>query len=123
MNGNSLLCDTNVLIHLLNNKENVVNLLLGRKIYISAITELELYGKRNLTQREIVIIDELIDNCFIIELNQPIKKIVKQLKLHYSIKLPDAIIAASSIYTDIPLVTFDSDFTNIKEVKLILFED
>jgi len=98
-------------------------LLTNNKIYISSITELELYGKRNLTDREIVILDELIDQCFIIDLTEPVKEIVKQIKQKNSIKLPDAIIAASSIYTDIPLVTFDNDFRNLPNLKLILFED
>lgn len=122
MSGNSLLCDTNVLIHLLSNNEKVVELLSNRKVYISSITELELYGKKDLTEQELRVIDELIEQCFIIDLLQPIKEIVKRLKQHYSIKLPDAIIVASSIYLDIPLVTFDNDFRNIKEVELILFE-
>ena len=110
-----------ILIHLLNNNQNVIELLSDKKVYISSITELELYGKKGLSKAEKDIIDELIDACFIIDLIQPIKEIVKDLKQLYSIKLPDAIIAASSIYADIPLVTLD-DFRSINEIKLILFE-
>ena len=36
-------------------------------------------------------------------------------------KLPDAIVAATAIYLDIPLVTFDTDFKKIDNLKLILF--
>lgn len=122
MSGNSLLCDTNVLIQLLSNNEFVIELLNGRKVYISSVTELELYGKKDLTSKELTIIKELIDQCFIIDLTHPVKEIVKKLKQQYSIKLPDAIIAASAMHTDIPLVTFDHDFSRIKEIKLILFE-
>ncbi|PKR80046.1 VapC toxin family PIN domain ribonuclease [Brumimicrobium salinarum] len=93
------------------------------KIYISSITELELYGKRNLSDKEIAILDELINQCIVIDLIEPIKEIVKKLNQKHSIKLPDAIIAASSIYTDIPMVTFDNDFRKLTELKLILFED
>jgi len=50
-------------------------------------------------------------------------QLVKQLKQKYQIKLPDTIIAASAIYYDIPLVTFDSDFTQITELNLILFKN
>ncbi len=102
MSGHSLLCDTNILIHLLGSNQNVLELLSDKKIYISSITELELYGKKGLSKAEMNIIDELIDDCFIIDLIGPIKEIVKELKQRYSIKLPAAIIAASSIYTDIP---------------------
>lgn len=52
----------------------------------------------------------------------PIKQIVKEIKRKYKIKLPDAIIAATSIYLDIPLVTFDVDFKNIEELKLVLLK-
>ncbi|MDR0811675.1 MAG: PIN domain-containing protein, partial [Paludibacter sp.] len=68
------------------------------------------------------IIDVLIENCFVIELTQPIKQTVKQIRKAHRIKLPDAIIAATAIYLDIPLVTFDSDFENIEDLKLILMK-
>lgn len=45
MNGISILCDTNILIHLLNNNRAVAKLLHGKRVFISSITELELYGK------------------------------------------------------------------------------
>jgi predicted nucleic acid-binding protein len=48
MNGIRLLCDTNVLIHLLGNKAEVVDFLEGKQVFISVITELELYGKQNI---------------------------------------------------------------------------
>ena len=109
MNGIRILCDTNVLIHLLNNNTDVIEFLDGKSIIISSITELELYG-RQMNPQELEIISSLIDSCIVVDLIQPIKKIVIQLKQKYQIKLPDAIIAATSIYYDIPLVTFDSDF-------------
>jgi len=121
MNGIRVLCDTNVLIQLLNDNVDVVEFLNEKNVFISFITELELYGK-HLTPLEMKIIDSLVDDCIVIDLIQPIKKIVVQLKQKYTIKLPDAIIAATSIYYDVPLATFDSDFQNIEELKLILLK-
>jgi predicted nucleic acid-binding protein len=40
----------------------------------------------------------------------------------FSVKLPDAIIAATSIYLDLPSLTADTGFEKIKGVKLILVE-
>lgn len=40
----------------------------------------------------------------------------------YKIKTPDAIIAATSLYLEIPLITFDKDFTIVKSIDLILLE-
>ena len=121
MNGIRILCDTNVLIHLLNNNADVIEFLNQKYVIISFITELELYGKQ-MNSEELEVIDSLIDSCIIIDLIQPIKKIIIQLKQKYKIKLPDAIIAATSIYYDIPLVTFDSNFQNISELKLVLLK-
>jgi predicted nucleic acid-binding protein len=122
MNGIRLLCDTNVLIHLLGNKAEVIDFLEGKQVFISVITELELYGKQNISLSETAIIDMLIENCFVIDLLSPIKQIVKKIKQKYKIKLPDAIVAATAIYLDIPLLTFDTDFNKVEELKLILLK-
>lgn len=42
MNGIRILCDTNILLYLLRNDELVVDFLMGKQVYISAISELEL---------------------------------------------------------------------------------
>ena len=111
-----------VLIHLLGKNSDVVNFLRGKELSLSVVTELELYAKPNLTEREEDIIDILVENCFVIELSQSIKQIVKKIRKVHKIKLPDAIIASTAIYLDIPLVTYDSDFENIDELKLILLK-
>jgi len=122
MSGNRIVCDTNTLVHLLGKNSDVTDFLRGKEISLSVITELELYAKQPLTEMEEAIIDVLIESCFVIELTQPIKQIVKQIRKKFRIKLPDAIIAATAIYLDIPLVTFDSDFEKIDELKLILMK-
>ena len=120
MSGIRILCDTNTLIHLLGNNTDVADFLTGKQISISVITELELYGKQNMTSSETAIIDMLVENCFVIDLLPSIKQLVKRIKQKYKIKLPDAIIAATAIYLDIPLVTFDTDFESVENLKLIL---
>ena len=110
MSGIRILCDTNILIHLLKNNTDVIDFLTEKQVFISSVTELELYGKPNIDSKELSVIDMLIDSCFVVDLIQPVKQIVKQLKQRYKIKLPDAIVAATAIYMDMPLVTFDSDF-------------
>ncbi len=122
MNGINILCDTNILIHLLNNNPYIVDFLTDKRVFISSVTELELYGKPYMSSSELAVVDELIADCDIVDLIQPVKEIVKRLKQRYKIKLPDAIVAATAIYSDIPLVTFDSDFSGIEELKLVLFE-
>jgi len=122
MSGSRIVCDTNVLIHLLGKNSDVVNFLRGKELSLSVVTELELYAKPNLTEREEGIIDTLLESCFVIELSPSIKQIVKKIRKTNKIKLPDAIIASTAIYLDLPLVTYDSDFENIDELKLILLK-
>lgn len=100
----------------------VVDFLTDKEVYISAITELELFGKQDMSENERVIIEELISSCFVFDLLEPIKNIVKNIKQKYKIKLPDAIIAATAIYLDLPLVTFDEDFKQIEELTLVLMK-
>lgn len=45
-----------------------------------------------------------------------------ELRKKYSIKLPDAVIAATSLTFEIPLVTADKTFSTIDELDLILLE-
>ncbi|MDD6487265.1 MAG: PIN domain-containing protein [Spirochaetales bacterium] len=43
-----------------------------------------------------------------------------EIRKKYKTKLPDAIVAASSIVNDIPLITADKGFRQITELKLEL---
>lgn len=65
---------------------------------------------------------QLINDSFNIEWNSKIKEQTIQLRKQYSIKLPDAIIAATSLVYEIPLVTADKGYSKIKELDLILIE-
>ena len=51
-----------------------------------------------------------------------IKKTTIGLKQKYTIKTADAIIAASAIYLNLPLVTADKSFKKIQEIDLQLLE-
>jgi predicted nucleic acid-binding protein len=122
MNGIRIVCDTNPLIYLLDGDKDVAAFLNGKQISISVISELELFGKQHLSQADAMLIDALVDNCFVVDINREIIQIYKGLKQVYPIKLPDALIAATAIYLDIPLLTFDKGFKNIPELQLILWE-
>lgn len=122
MNGISIVSDTNPLIYLLNGSKKAASYLNEKQIWISVISELELFGKKGLTKAEKREIDFLIENCFVAELNTGIKSITKNLLQSASIKLPDAIIAATAMYLDLPLLTFDSDFARLPQLKLFILE-
>ena len=120
MNGFRIICDTNPLIYLLDGNKNISKILDGKQIYLSVITELELFGKPNLSVRDSKIIEVLLEECFIVDINPEIKYIYREIKEKYNLKLPDAIIAATAIYLDMPLLTFDKEFKNISHLKLMM---
>jgi len=122
MNGVSIVSDTNPLIYLLNGSEKAAEYLNNKQVWISVISELELFGKKGLTEPDKKEIHFLIDNCFIAELNSGIKTITKELLQTDKIKLPDAIIAATALYLDLPLLTFDSHFSRIPDLKLFVLD-
>jgi predicted nucleic acid-binding protein len=57
-----------------------------------------------------------------VDLATPIKEIAVELRLSKTLKLPDAIIAATSIYLDFPLFTYDKAFRKVKHLNVILLE-
>lgn len=122
MNGNSLLLDTNVSLYLLSKDDTLADILQGSDIYLSFITELELLGYNGLEARERLSIKSFIQDCIVIDINTQIKETVIEMRQKYSVKLPDAIIAATALYLNIPLLTADKGFKKVSEINLLLYE-
>ena len=121
MNGSKFLADTNVLLYVITGNSGVVKYI-NEEFYISEITEIELLGNKGITDIQLKYRSKIIDNCTIVSLSEYIKRIAIQLKQNYTLKIPDAIIAATAIYLNIPLLTADKDFKKIKELDLILIQ-
>lgn len=122
MSGNNLLIDTNIALYLLNGDTTIAELLNGRDVHVSFITELELLGFQDLKEDDRSVIEEFLSNCIIVDLSQAIKKITIELKQKYKLKLPDAIIAATSIYMNLPLISADRDFERILDLQFVRYE-
>ena len=120
MNGNSILLDTNIVLYLLSGDTTISNSLFNKKLYVSFITQLELLGYQEITLDEQDKLQTILNDCIIIDINQPIKVEVINLKRHYKIKLPDAIICATTILYAAILITNDIRLKNINELKLNL---
>ena len=111
--------DTNFLIYIHEGNE-IVTPFINYNFGISFISEVELLGYKGITKFEETILKQLINDCFIIEWNTKIKEKTIELRKKYNIKLPDAIIASTSIVYDIPLVTADKGYSKIDKLDLIL---
>lgn len=121
MNGNSFLLDTNVVLYLLNGDEKLAEILYNRTLYISFISELELLSYQEISNKEQKQIEGFIEDCIVVDINSKIKKDVIKIRKQRKIKLPDSIILATSNYLNIPLVSSDSDFSNIEDANLIYY--
>ena len=121
MSGIDFLADTNFLIHL-NQGNPLVEPFLDYNFGISVITEIELLGAFSISKIQKNQIVNLIQDCFIIEMDFKIKQKCIDLRQKYKLKIPDAIIAATAIIYQIPLITSDGDFEKIKEIDLIFIE-
>lgn len=122
MSGNSLFVDTNILLYLLSGDETVAEMLDGRHIVISFVSELELLGYKDLSESDLHIIQEPLKEATVIDINPEIKRQVVLLRKNYKIKLPDAIVVASALYANFPLVTADKQISQINELTLLLYK-
>ena len=94
----------------------------SKNVYVSFITELELLGFAGITLQEHQRIENFLKDCIIIDYNESIKQATIKLKQINRIKLPDAIIGATSIYMNIPLISADSVFETIDDIQFIKYE-
>jgi len=122
MNGVECIVDTNILIHLQNNVPQIVGFIDGKIVFISFVSELEILSKHGLTAKQEKEAQSMIDDCIVIDMNEKIKKQAIAIRKKYQVKLPDAIIAATAISYELPLITCDKGFKNIPELDLILLD-
>jgi len=121
MSGIDFLADTNIILYLLEGNP-CIRPFINSKLAVSVVSEIELLGWHKIKRQESQIVKELLDNCFVIELLPSIKEIAIELKQKQKIKLPDAVIAATSIYLQIPLLTADKNLRNIPDTDILLIE-
>src|SRR5258708_2012616 len=119
MNGIKYLADTNCFIYLLDENPLVLPFTSDGWAF-SYITEIELLSKKGITESEDITIREMLNACYKINHSQMLSELVINLKRNNNIKLPDAIIAASSQLLRLPLITADKGFANIKDIDCII---
>lgn len=115
------IADTNFLIYL-HEGNKIIEPFIEYDFGISFISEVELLGYNKISKSEETKLNQLISDCFVIEWNSKIKEQTIQIRRNYNLKLPDAIIAATSMAYKTPLVTADKSFSKIEELDLILLE-
>ncbi|RZK00448.1 MAG: type II toxin-antitoxin system VapC family toxin [Flavobacterium sp.] len=115
------LADTNFLIYI-HEGNKIVEPFLEYNFGVSFISEIELLAFPSISKSEESKLKSLLNDCFQIEWNAKIKQQTILLKREYKIKLPDAIIAATSLVYDTPLVSADKGFLQISKLDFVLIE-
>ena len=118
------LLDTNILIYYIANKIpqkelSTIEKILEEDFNISIITKIEFLGWKYYDNETFLKAKEFINLANIIPLNNEIAEIAIKLRRKYNLKLGDAVIAATSLFHDLTLVTRnEKDFKKVKEIKI-----
>ena len=122
MSGTSLFLDTNIVLYLLAGDKTLAEMLNDKSIYVSFITEMELLSYKQLNTVEETRINSFLKDALIVDMSSPIKRKAVAIRKSTGMKLPDSIIAASSIHLGIPLLTADSGFSKVKSLDYLYYQ-
>jgi hypothetical protein len=123
MNGNSFLLDTNIIIYLLNGDETLAKVLFGKQFFVSIISEIEILGYPELSIKDRRKIISFLEDCTVVEIAPRIKELAIELRAKYRIKVLDAIVLASSVHLNIPVIIADKALQKIAESDIILYQN
>jgi len=123
MNGNKVFLDTNICIYLMNGDSVLADILQDQNIYISFITEIELFAYHSTNEKAEDILKEFIESVTVLNIDEATKRKAIEIRKNYKLKLPDTIIAASALANDIPFITADKGFKKLDILDLILYEN
>jgi len=117
--------DTNAIIYYLQDDPRAVPILQGIlddpaiPVYISAVTEAELFSFPSLTDDEAQRIENILRTVFVIPLDSPIARAAANIRRTYRVKLPDSVVAATALFTGSTLLTRNAqDFKKILTLRL-----
>ncbi len=118
--------DTNSIIYFLENQlpdassTNILRYLSENPPFVSVISELELLSWKRLDARARVVIVDFLSNSLLVSLSDEVKAKTIETRRAFSIKLPDAIIAATALTYQLPLLTRNlRDFEKVPGLKVL----
>ncbi|NNU34379.1 type II toxin-antitoxin system VapC family toxin [Mucilaginibacter sp. S1162] len=122
MSGNRVVIDTNIAVFFLLGNEAVKKYFFQFNPVFSFISELELLSGKDFLPEELKDLKDFLSKQIVLDYIPAMKDIIIEIRQVKKLKLPDAIIAATAIYLDIPLVSSDKGFKNIPGLNLIYNE-
>ncbi|OGZ97901.1 MAG: hypothetical protein A3G49_01025 [Candidatus Sungbacteria bacterium RIFCSPLOWO2_12_FULL_41_11] len=89
-------------------------------IYISAVTEVELFSFQPLSQKEIENIEEVLKTLVTIPVDSRLARLAGFLRRQHRLKIPDSVIAATALLTGSTLITRNiRDFKYVSNLSII----
>ena len=125
MGWKNYLIDTNVAIYYFGKalsfeSEELIDRIIDEHYSISVINRIELLGFKGLNERESDALSSFISSSIVFDLEEDIILETILIRKMYSIKLPDAIIAATCLVNNCTLITNNiKDFDKITGFQLI----
>ncbi len=122
MSGERVVVDTSVLIDLAGGDRSAATRLQGLDIRVSIITCIEFLAWPKLTEAGLPLAMALLDQFVTENIGLSIRDNAARIKRTYKLKIPDAIIAATAIHLNAPLLTRDKGFDRVSkelEVRLV----
>lgn len=92
---------------------------MAETIYYSVITEIELLSASHLSAEDTGAIRGFLARCRRVELTPNVVEQTISIRRTTPIKTPDAIVAASALVTNVPLVTADKQFGRIEGLRIL----
>ncbi|RYU90760.1 type II toxin-antitoxin system VapC family toxin [Mucilaginibacter terrigena] len=120
MSGDSIVIDTSLIINLFNGVDEVKTLINGRNLFVSIISEIEVLSFSGLSVTDKDLLKDFLSKCHIVDIEPAIKDLTINLRSQSKIKLPDAVIAATAIYYDLPLFTMDKGFNRLPDLQAVI---
>ena len=116
-----MLFDSNVLILAAKHSfPNVVEMLGSEGAATASLVRIEVYGYHQLSGEEQSALDALFGQLLQYELTAPVIDAAIAIRRKHRTRLADAIIAATAIVYDVPLVTRNiADFRNIEGLRIL----
>lgn len=126
MNGERYFFDTNAIVALLKGNNEIVDLTKQADfIAISVISRLEFFAFASLKEVDKNLFERFVARVTVVDLamhNPVLLDAISEIRIQSSLKLPDAIIAASAKSVNAILVTADVKLANYAKDSSILFQ-
>ena len=116
MNGERVVVDTSILVDLVGGDATAAAALNDREIVISIIVAIEFLSWPKLTEKSLPVASALLEQYYTEPIGRAIRDRSAWLKRTHKLKLPDAVIAATALHLNAPLITRDKGFNKLSDL-------